>query len=90
MILPRVDEEAEAAREELVQEKGFFILPSELFCNVRAKSQNDENLNETLECGEMIDIAVFNAKIEKIVMRESIKNIIKEIESSGPTVRGGE
>ena len=29
------DEEAEEAREGLVQEKGFFILPSELFCNVR-------------------------------------------------------
>ena len=28
------DEEAEEAREGLVEEKGFFILPSELFCNV--------------------------------------------------------
>ena len=43
------DEEAEEARDGLVQEKGFFILPSELFCNVRANSANDENLNETLE-----------------------------------------
>ncbi len=33
----------------LVQEKGFFILPSELFCNVRARAAQDENLNETLE-----------------------------------------
>ena len=29
------DDEAEQAREDLVQTKGFFILPSELFCNVR-------------------------------------------------------
>ena len=43
------DEEAEEAREGLVQEKGFFILPSELFCNVRARASLDENLNETLE-----------------------------------------
>ena len=43
------DEEAESAREGLVQEKGFFILPSELFCNVRARAARDENLNETLE-----------------------------------------
>lgn len=43
------DAETEQAREGLVQEKGFFILPSELFCNVRAKAANDENLNETLE-----------------------------------------
>lgn len=43
------DADAEPARESLVQEKGFFILPSELFCNVKAKAAQDENLNETLE-----------------------------------------
>ena len=43
------DEEAEEAREGLVEEKGFFILPSKLFCNIRAKAASDENLNETLE-----------------------------------------
>lgn len=43
------DEEAEEARKSLVEEKGFFILPSELFCNVRARAAEDENLNETLE-----------------------------------------
>lgn len=43
------DADAEEAREGLVEEKGFFILPSELFCNVRAKAATDENLNETLE-----------------------------------------
>lgn len=43
------DEEAEGARTGLVQEKGFFILPSELFCNVTANSAGNENLNETLE-----------------------------------------
>ena len=43
------DTEAESARAGLVQEKGFFILPSELFCNVLADAASDENLNETLE-----------------------------------------
>jgi len=43
------DVDAEEAREGLVEEKGFFILPSELFCNVRARAASDENLNETLE-----------------------------------------
>lgn len=43
------DEDAEQAREDLVQTKGFFILPSELFCNVRKKASSDENLNMTLE-----------------------------------------
>ena len=43
------DAEAEEAREGLIEEKGFFILPSELFCNVTARAAEDENLNETLE-----------------------------------------
>lgn len=43
------DEMAESERENLVKEKGFFILPSELFCNICAKADKDENLNETLE-----------------------------------------
>jgi len=47
------DEDAEQAREDLVKTKGFFILPSELFCNVRKRAASDENLNMTLE-------AVFN------------------------------
>ena len=36
-------------REELVKEKGFFILPTELFCNVRKRAKKDANLNETLQ-----------------------------------------
>ncbi|MGP5388287.1 type I restriction-modification system subunit M [Glutamicibacter arilaitensis] len=43
------DDEAEFAREEIVNEKGFFIRPSELFENVRKRAPQDENLNETLE-----------------------------------------
>ena len=43
------DDEAEEAREGIISERGFFILPSELFCNVCARAAQDENLNETLE-----------------------------------------
>ncbi|NMD13793.1 MAG: type I restriction-modification system subunit M [Caldisericales bacterium] len=43
------DQEAEQAREDLLNTKGFFILPSELFENVRRRAPGDENLNETLE-----------------------------------------
>ena len=58
------DKDAEEARQGLVDEKGFFILPSELFCNVKAGANSDtatfinsegqkvsvkENLNELLE-----------------------------------------
>lgn len=42
------DKEAEFGRKETVLEKGFFILPSELFVNVRATAKNNANLNETL------------------------------------------
>jgi len=41
--------QAEQARKETVEEKGFYILPSELFANVRARAPKDENLNETLQ-----------------------------------------
>ena len=43
------DEDAEGAKEGLVAEKGFFILPSQLFENVRKRAPQDENLNMTLE-----------------------------------------
>lgn len=43
------DDEAEEARDGLINEKGFFIIPSELFCNVRKRAATDSNLNETLE-----------------------------------------
>ena len=42
------DKDAEFGREETVKERGFFILPSELFVNIRKQAQNDDNLNETL------------------------------------------
>ena len=43
------DANAEMAREDLVKTKGFFILPSQLFVNVRKNAPHDDNLNETLE-----------------------------------------
>ncbi|MDR1403988.1 MAG: type I restriction-modification system subunit M [Candidatus Methanoplasma sp.] len=43
------DTDAENARSELVDTKGFFILPSELFCSVLKRAEKDENLNMTLE-----------------------------------------
>jgi type I restriction enzyme M protein len=43
------DADAEFGREETVEEKGFYILPSEMFANVRNRAAKDENLNETLE-----------------------------------------
>ena len=42
------DTAAEFGRKDTVDEKGFYILPSELFSNVRKRATGDENLNETL------------------------------------------
>src|SRR3989344_1543983 len=42
------NKEAEFGRTDTVKEKGFYILPGELFKNVTNKARNDPNLNETL------------------------------------------
>jgi type I restriction enzyme M protein len=42
------DKDAEFGRADTVKEKGFYILPSELFINVTKNARNDANLNETL------------------------------------------
>ena len=43
------DSDAETIREEMVKEKGFFILPSQLFGNICKVCDKDEDLNMTLE-----------------------------------------
>lgn len=40
--------EAELARDGIINEKGFYIAPEDLFANVRERAPHDENLNETL------------------------------------------
>lgn len=42
------DKQARRGRDETVKEKGFYILPSHLFANVRKKARDDANLNESL------------------------------------------
>lgn len=42
------DEDAAPAKAQMVEEKGFFILPSQLFQNVCKRCEQDENLNMTL------------------------------------------
>ncbi len=43
------DNEAELGRDSILEEKGFFIPPGELFENVRRQAASDTDLNETLE-----------------------------------------
>lgn len=74
------DEEAEEAREGLVEEKGFFILPSELFCNVRAKA--DKGLTWKFENGADM---LLNEKLEEVFrhIEESAKGSISEKSFAG-------
>lgn len=69
------DQEAEEAREGLVEEKGFFILPSELFCNVRAKA--DKGQTWTYPNGSEM---LLNEKLEQVFnhIEESAKGSISE------------
>lgn len=39
------DEQALMGKSQILEEKGLFILPSELFCNVRTNASKNENLN---------------------------------------------
>ena len=42
------DDDAIGGKDDAVQTKGFFMLPSQLFQNVVKNAENDENLNEHL------------------------------------------
>lgn len=74
------DQEAEEARTGLVEEKGFFILPSELFCNVRAKA----NWGEIWKCPNGADM-LLNEKLEEVFhhIEESAKGSDSESRFAG-------
>lgn len=78
------DAEAEEARVGLVEEKGFFILPSELFCNVLRGAPQNENLNETLE-------AVFRnieASAQGSVSEDDFKGLFDDIDVNSNKLGG--
>ncbi len=70
------DEEAEGAREGLIEEKGFFIPPSALFCNVLKNAPHNEDLNVTLQ-------NIFN-EIEKSSLgfksEENVKGLFADLD----------
>ncbi|GAA8990805.1 type I restriction-modification system subunit M [Helicobacter pylori] len=70
------DEEAEGAREGLIEEKGFFIPPSALFCNVLKNARTNEDLNVTLQ-------NIFN-EIEKSSLgfksEENVKGLFADLD----------
>lgn len=84
------DEDAEMAREDMVKTKGFFILPSQLFENIKkeaAKQESLENLNETLEKAfKSIEESAQGSESE-----ENFKGLFDDIDVNsnklGPTVK---
>lgn len=74
------DDEAKEARDGLIEEKGFFILPSQLFKNVQAHDAEDENLNETLA-------TIFNAIEQSAIGSKSeddFKGLFADINVNSP------
>ena len=72
------DKDAEFGRKETVLEKGFFILPSELFVNVRADCKNDPNLIK----GLFDDMDVNSNKIGGTVIKRN-ELLVKLLDSVG-------
>ncbi len=71
------DADAMEARDDLVQEKGFFILPSELFCNVRAKAIKAENWEIEEE-----DPQTHQKKKRIIYLNEKLEQVFRNIVDS--------
>lgn len=84
------DSDAEMAREDMVKTKGFFILPSQLFQNIKKKAAKPEtldNLNELLEAAfKSIEESAQGSESE-----ENFKGLFDDIDVNsnklGPTVK---
>ena len=72
------DHRASGILEGVVEEKGFFIFPSELFANVRERASRDEKLNETLE-------RVFR-NIERSAVEGALKGLFDDPASTAPSL----
>ena len=78
--------DAEFGREETVKEKGFYVLPQDLFVNIREKARHDENLNETLaRAFKNIEASALGTEAE-----DKIKGLFDDLDVNssklGPTV----
>ena len=66
------DVEAEKIRQHLIQTKGFFLLPSELFGNVAKRASQDKDLNITLSLRFIfLSINSLNSFLQLILILDS-------------------
>lgn len=79
------DADAEEARAGLVEEKGFFILPSELFCNVRKAAKADTAMFTDKEGNKRGVKANLNEYLEMIFqnIEDSAKGQLSEDDFAG-------
>src|SRR5690606_34533549 len=78
------DEEAEFGREDTVSEKGFYILPSELFQNVQKTGKSNADLNETLrEVFKNIEASAKGASSE-----DDVKGLFDDIDVNSNKLGG--
>ena len=79
------DADAEEARAGLVEEKGFFILPSELFCNVRKAAKTDTAMFTDKEGNKRSVKANLNEYLEMIFqnIEDSAKGQLSEDDFAG-------
>ena len=79
------DADAEEARAGLVEEKGFFILPSELFCNVRKAAKADSAMFTDKEGNKRSVKANLNEYLEMIFqnIEDSAKGQLSEDDFAG-------
>ncbi|MFI3329944.1 MAG: type I restriction-modification system subunit M [bacterium] len=78
------DVEANDARDEMIQTKGFFILPSQLFSTINKISVSDPNLNETLS-------KIFKdieASAENTASEANFKDLFKDIDVNSNKLGG--
>ena len=75
------DEEAETAKDDIVKEKGFFILPSQLFENVLENARKDNtDLNEKLAKIEENKDKLDSQKIVEIAFLSEPETKVKIVE----------
>ncbi|SKA57982.1 type I restriction enzyme M protein [Succinivibrio dextrinosolvens DSM 3072] len=74
------DDEAESARRGLVEEKGYFILPSELFCNVRSNANKGDDWKD-----KEGNVIYLNEKLKTVFfnIQDSAKGYLSEKSFSG-------
>lgn len=73
------DEEAQAAKKDMVKEKGFFMLPSQLFCNVVPSIEQEEEEKKQNENSSESDN---QQKQWYFRLNEKLKEIFAYVESS--------